>query len=112
MELEPTTLRLQHLDFTYYCIMTPTVGQLHGKCMCMRCMNEHVIMKPSFIYSLNENRLSSSSSGINFHIFNFFTRARQIIRYRATATLWRLQIKQYTASNEGGYKTYGNILKL
>ena len=30
------------------------------------------------------------------------SRTRQIIRYRATATLWRPQIKQYTASNEGG----------
>ena len=29
-------------------------------------------------------------------------RTRQIIRYRATATLRRPQIKQYTASNEGG----------
>ena len=29
-----------------------------------------------------------------------FTRTRQIIRYRATATLRRLQIKQYAASNE------------
>ena len=32
-------------------------------------------------------------------------RTRQIIRYRATATLRRLQIKQYTASNEGGGDT-------
>ena len=31
-----------------------------------------------------------------------FTRTRQIIRYWATAILRRLQIKQYTASNEGG----------
>ena len=39
-------------------------------------------------------------------------RTRQIIRYRATATLRRLQIKQYTASNDGrGYKTHGNIPK-
>ena len=29
-------------------------------------------------------------------------RTRQIIRYRATATLRRPQIKQYTASNKGG----------
>ena len=36
---------------------------------------------------------------------------RQIIRYRATATLRRPQIKQYTASKEGeGYKTNGNII--
>ena len=27
---------------------------------------------------------------------------RQIIQYRATATLWRLQNKQYSASKEGG----------
>ena len=34
------------------------------------------------------------------------------IRYRATATLWRPQIKQYTDSNEGRvYKTNGNIIK-
>ena len=35
------------------------------------------------------------------------TRAKQIIRYRATATLWGPQIKQYNASNEegGGYKS-------
>ena len=31
-----------------------------------------------------------------------FKRTRQVIRYRATVTLRRLQIKQYTASNEGG----------
>ena len=42
-----------------------------------------------------------------------FTRSRQIIRYRATATLRQLQIKQYSASNEGGgvSQTNGNILK-
>ena len=40
-----------------------------------------------------------------------FTRTRQIIRYRATATPRRLQTKQCTAANEGGYKTNGNILK-
>ena len=27
-------------------------------------------------------------------------RTRQIIRYRATATIWRPQMKRYTASNE------------
>ena len=40
------------------------------------------------------------------------TRTGQIIRYRTTATLWRPQIKQYTASNEGGLqklKTNENI---
>ena len=39
------------------------------------------------------------------------SRTRQIIRYRATATLRRPQIKQYTASNEGvgGYKTKSDI---
>ena len=41
------------------------------------------------------------------------TRIGQIIRYRATATLWRPQIKQYAASNEGGglqkLKTNENI---
>ena len=31
-----------------------------------------------------------------------FLKTRQIIRYRASATLRRLQIKQYTASKEGG----------
>ena len=36
------------------------------------------------------------------------TRTGQIIRYRATATLWRPQIKQYTASNDGG----GGLQKL
>ena len=42
-----------------------------------------------------------------------YARTRQIIRYRATSILRWLQIKQYTASNEGGgvYKTNGNILK-
>ena len=30
------------------------------------------------------------------------TRTGQIIRYRATATLWRPQMKQSTASNKGG----------
>ena len=33
---------------------------------------------------------------------NFAIRTRQIIRYQATATLRRQQIKQYTASNERG----------
>ena len=28
-------------------------------------------------------------------------KTRRIIRYRAAATLWRPQIRQYTASNEG-----------
>ena len=31
-----------------------------------------------------------------------YTRRRRIIRYRATATIRRPQIKQYTASNEEG----------
>ena len=30
-------------------------------------------------------------------------RTRQVTRYRATATLWRLQIQRYTASNEVGW---------
>ena len=34
-------------------------------------------------------------------------RTRQIIRYRATATLRRPQIKQYTASNAGATKPTG-----
>ena len=34
-------------------------------------------------------------------------RTRQIIRYRATVTLRRPQIKQYTASNEGDTKPTG-----
>ena len=39
------------------------------------------------------------------------TRTRQIIWYRATATIRRRQIKQYTASKWGGcYKTNGNII--
>ena len=40
------------------------------------------------------------------------TRTSQIIRYRATVTLMRLQIKQNTASNEGGgrYITNENII--
>ena len=41
-------------------------------------------------------------------------RTRQIIRYRAIASLWRTQIKQYTAPKLGGgggvYKTNGNII--
>ena len=39
-----------------------------------------------------------------------FIRTRQILWYRATATLWRLQIKQYTGPNEGGGgKTSSNV---
>ena len=38
------------------------------------------------------------------------TRTRQSIRYRATVILRRTQIKQYTASKEGGYRTNGNII--
>ena len=40
------------------------------------------------------------------------TRTRQIIRYRAKATLRRLQIKQYTTSKEGGggLRPNGNII--
>ena len=34
-----------------------------------------------------------------------YKRTRPIILYRATATLWRLQMNQYTASNEGGVAT-------
>ena len=44
----------------------------------------------------------------NFVILAFFaclTRTRQIIRFRATATLRRPHIKQYTVSNEGGGAT-------
>ena len=43
-------------------------------------------------------------------------RTRQIIRYRATDSLGRRQIKQYTTSNKGGggggrrYKRNGNII--
>ena len=48
----------------------------------------------------------------------FDIETRQIIRYRATATLRRPHIKQFTASNEGGggggggwrYKTNGNLV--
>ena len=44
---------------------------------------------------------------------NNVIRTRQIIRYRATATLRRLQIKQYTAPNEGGgYKINSMYLML
>ena len=41
-------------------------------------------------------------------------RTRQIIRYRATATLWRPQIKQYTVSKErgGGTKPTGTSYNL
>ena len=44
--------------------------------------------------------------------FPAFWRTRQIIRYRAKATLRRSQMKQYTVSNEGegGYKTNGNSI--
>ena len=38
---------------------------------------------------------------LKFQTFQVY-RTRQIIRYRATATLRRLQKRQYTASNEGG----------
>ena len=42
---------------------------------------------------------SSGETGLNIKIN---ARTRQIIRYRATATLRRPQIKRYTASNEVG----------
>ena len=43
---------------------------------------------------------------------NVFTRTRQIIRCRVTATLWRPQIKQYTYSNEkgGGVQSQHHII--
>ena len=52
--------------------------------------------------------LSMRAADINAKIM----RTRQIIRYRATAILQRLQIKQYmyTASNEWDYKTNDNII--
>ena len=58
-----------------------------------------------------------------YFVFDNFTNCKSLdgviktreIRYRATATFRRLQIKHYTASNKGGgggggYKTNGNIL--
>ena len=38
------------------------------------------------------------------------TGTRKIIRYRATATLKRPHINQYTASNEGAQNQHGNII--
>ena len=47
---------------------------------------------------VNVNGSNCGKRGSYLRVFGFYSRTRQIIRYRATATLRRPQIKQYTTS--------------
>ena len=46
--------------------------------------------------------IASNVGQTKFSVTDNIKEQRQIIRYRATATIRRPQTKQYTASNEGG----------
>ena len=64
------------------------------------------VTEQQFLCILHFSRAKDNRpNGINTYS-NFKSRTRQIIRYRATATLRRPQIKQYTAS-KGGFPREG-----
>ena len=66
----------------------------------MTSINEPLIF---YFPSYFENSKINKKTKMSYPTQEFHdTKTRQNIRYRATATLRRLQINQYTASNEGG----------